>query len=93
MPDFTTLTKAQIAEILSRHVGAKAEVARRASVHPSLVVKWVNGTSVSANVAHFASQVALELLEKERLAKGEANGVSVRAALPTIRHNDISTEE
>ncbi len=91
MPDSTTLTREQIAEILGRHDGAKAEVSRRAGVAPSNVSKWLAGAYASANVAGHAEAYARELLareEAERLAKGEANGHSARKISDAVKSGD-----
>lgn len=86
--DYKPLSRAEIAKILKRHKGQKSEVARRASVGSTLVSHWLKGRSISANVAHHAEVVARELLAKEeidRLAKGEANGPSVRKVIEDLR--------
>lgn len=95
MPDSIILTRSQIAEILGRHDGAKAEVSRRAGVSPSNVSKWLAGAYVSANVASHAEAYARELLAREeadRLTKGEANGPSARKLLDAIKAGDPTAE-
>lgn len=75
------LTRAEIAEILGRNKGSKAELARRAKVNNNTVSMWLAGAP-SSNVAPLAEVLARELLLKEeanRIAKGEANGPSARA--------------
>jgi transcriptional regulator with XRE-family HTH domain len=88
MPDFTKLTLEEIADILGRHVGAKAELSRRANVDPTLISKVLSGRSVSARLVSLAQALCAELLKKEevdRLAHGEANGPSVRKVIDEIR--------
>jgi hypothetical protein len=95
MTDSNTLTRKQIAKILSRHDGAKAEVSRRANVVPSLISKWLVGMAVSANVAAHAEAYARELLAREeadRIAKSEANGPSARKIIDAIKTGDPAVE-
>jgi hypothetical protein len=89
------LKRSEIAKILRRHEGAKAEVARRAGVKNNTVSMWLAG-SPSTNVSHHAEVYARELLAKEeadRIAKGEANGPSVRKVLPEIRKQSSSESQ
>ena len=77
------LTRAQINKILSRHKGAKAELARRAKVASNAVSMWFAG-GANANVDGHAQTLCRELLAAEAAA-GEANGPSVRAQIDKLR--------
>lgn len=82
------LDRTEIAAILARHPGSKAEVARRAGVKHNAVSMWLKG-GPNANVEQHARRHAIELLEKEerdRLARGEANGPSVRSVIDQLRN-------
>jgi predicted transcriptional regulator len=84
------LNRDEIARILVRHAGSKAEVARRAGVKPNAVSMWLAG-GPNANVEAVAKAHALELLDKEeaaRLARGEANGLSARKVVEALRKGD-----
>lgn len=88
------LTRSEIAGILSRHRGAKADLSRRAGVAHNAVSMWLSG-GANANVARHADQMARELLaqeEVERLAHGEANGKSVRSLIEQLRAKATGTE-
>lgn len=84
------LDRSEIAKILGRHAGSKAEVARRAGVKRNAVSMWLSG-GTNANVEARASKHALELLGKEEaegVAKGIANGPSARRVVEGLRKGD-----
>lgn len=86
---------ARIKDILARHPGAKAEIARRSGVKRNTVSTWLAG-GTNANVARVAAEYARELLAKEAAeGKGEANGPSVRQTLQKMREKDpdVNKEE
>lgn len=77
----------EIARVLKRHRGSKAEVARRAGVENNVVSMWLSGGS-NANVAGHAEIHAKELIAKEehdRRAGVEATGPSVRKVIDRLR--------
>lgn len=78
------LERAEIAKILRRHEGAKAEVARRAKVKNNTVSMWLAG-SPSTNVAEQAEIYANELLAKEESEAARVEPPPVRAVIEEIR--------
>jgi hypothetical protein len=89
------LTLAEMAEILSRNPGAKAELARRSGVKPNSVSSWLAG-GTNANVEAKSRTLCAELLAKEeeaRKAKGEANGPSARRILEGLRKGDPEVKQ
>jgi len=67
MPNPTTLRRPEIAKILKRHRGSKAELARRAGVKLNTVSGWLKGMTVSDNIATKAQALALELQERNNV--------------------------
>lgn len=83
------LTKDDIRQILGRHPGSKAELARRCGNRSTAAVSTFLKHGTSAPMMEQAQILCRELLEKEerdRLAKGEANGPSVRSVIDQLRN-------
>lgn len=93
----TTLKRYEIAKVLKRHRGSKVQLAKRAGVRLATVSGWLAGMTISANIAGHAQDLASELLIKEsedsRIAKGEANGPSVRTVIEQLRSKSKSQGE
>jgi hypothetical protein len=62
----TTLRRVQIREILARHYGAKAEVARSLNINRARVTTWLKGRYPSQPLANALQKKALDLLEQEK---------------------------
>ena len=60
------IDRREICEVLTRHPGARAELARRSKVKPQTVYNWIKHGKTSANIADNARKLALELLDIER---------------------------
>jgi hypothetical protein len=81
------LAREEIALILERHHGAKAEIARRAKVKSNAVSMWLWG-GTNANVRAHAERYARELVAKELQAAKEllrTKEPSARDAVNSLR--------
>lgn len=60
------LTRTEIWQVLSRHYGKRAELARRLKVSNGAVTLYLNGKSASKRIERASGAMALRLLAEER---------------------------